>query len=205
MDTACIDLEGVLIPELWPMLANATGIEELSLTTREVPNYRALMERRLHLLRQSNLRLVDVQHHIRAADLEPGAVEFLQALEQRCEVLLVSDAFSQMVEPITTRIGVRNTLLCHTFSIDGDGFIDRCLYASRQGKEDVVKQLQSKGRKVLAVGDAFNDLQMLRSADRGYLFRPSATTRLAAPNLPVIENYSQIEEAWGHSEQVKWQ
>ncbi len=196
MDTACIDLEGVLIPELWPMLADATGIEELAQTTREVPDYRALMQRRLHLLQINHLRLIDVQHLIRGAGLEPGAANFLRAIEQRCEVLLVSDAFSQMVEPIIARIAVRATLLCHTFHIDGDGFIDRCLYASRQGKEDVVRQLKSKGRKVLAVGDAFNDLEMLRAADFGYLFRPSTATRRAAPNLPVVEDYSQIKEAW---------
>lgn len=197
MDTACIDLEGVLIPELWPMLANATGIKELAQTTREVPDYRALMQRRLHLLRTNELRLVDVQYHIQEADLEPGAAEFLRALEHRCEVLLVSDAFSQMVEQIISRIAVRTTLLCHTFLTDEDGFIDQCLYASRNGKEDVVRKLQSQGHKVLAVGDAFNDLQMLQVADRGYLFRPSAATRHAAPELPVAEDYFQIKEAWG--------
>lgn len=202
---ACIDLEGVLIPELWPMLADATGIENLAQTTREEPDYCALMERRLCLLRQHGLRLADVRRHIREARPEPGAAEFLQALERRCEILLVSDAFAQMVEPIVAKFSARTTLLCHTFRMDSDGFIDACIYAQRQGKEDVVKQLQAGGRKVLAVGDAFNDLQMLDIADRGYLFRPSASTmQAAAANLLVIQSYAQIEEAWAHLDGVEY-
>lgn len=199
MDVACIDLEGVLIPELWPALAAATGIAALARTTREDPDYRLLMTRRIQLLREHGLRLSDVAHHLRGLQPEPGAVDFLTSLGQRCKVMLVSDAFSQMVAPLVAQLEVHVPLLCHEFDVGKDGFVSRCLYAPRRGKEDVVMGIQARGSTVVAVGDAFNDIQMLSVADRGYLFRPSDATMRAAPHLAVVAGFHEIVEAWADS------
>lgn len=191
MDIACIDLEGVLAPEMWPHVGQLARVPGLAITTREEPDYPQLMLRRIALLRRNGLRLVDVQRIV--ATLRPlhGAAGFVAALRRQHRVLLLSDAFVELAAPFAAALGVVE-LQCHRLSVDADGFIDGCLFLPRRGKEDTVRQLQQDGHRVLAVGDALNDLAMLRQADLGLLFQPSPQTLAVAGDLRVALDYDDI-------------
>ncbi|MES2074213.1 MAG: bifunctional phosphoserine phosphatase/homoserine phosphotransferase ThrH [Pseudomonadota bacterium] len=191
MNIACIDLEGVLVPEMWPHVGQLARIPGLAVTTREEPDYPRLMLRRIALLRRSGLRLVDVQRIV--ATLRPlhGAADFLAALRRQHQVLVLSDAFVELAAPFVAALGTVE-LQCHRLSVDADGFIDGCCFLPRRGKEETVQQLQQEGHRVLAVGDALNDLAMLRQADLGFLFQPSPQTLQAAGDLRVALDYDDI-------------
>lgn len=188
---ACIDMEGVLIPELWPHVADMTGIDELRLTTREMPDYEMLVARRMELLRCHGLRLSDVQTLVANINPLPGATEFLDRLRQEFKVTLVSDAFQEMIEPLWCQLG-KPPLYCHHFACDADGFIHSACYTRTHGKHEVIEPLLATGVWTLAVGDAFNDLSMLRMASTGILFRPSAQTAMAAPDIPAAQSYDEV-------------
>lgn len=188
---ACIDMEGVLIPELWPHLAEATGIEELSVTTREVPDYPRLVDRRIGTLRHHGLKLADVQALLDDIEPLPGAEAFLARLAQGFRVSLVSDAFEEMVLPLWRRLG-QPQLLCHRLVCDDEGFVQAARYTRTRGKHEVIEALSAEGAWTLAVGDAFNDLSMLRMASKGLLFRPSTQTALAAPDIGIAESYDEV-------------
>ena len=191
---ACIDLEGVLVPELWPAIAVRTGIRELFATTREIPDYDALMRRRIALLREHGITLSDVQRIIKAIEPFPGAKTFLQTLEARgYRVNIISDCFHELADPLLQALG-EPTTLCHRLTADSQGFVTGCDYYPRQGKEEHVEAALAEGQRVLAVGDAFNDLHMLRRATQGYLVNPSITTLEAAPDVPAVESLEQILE-----------
>ena len=191
MGIACIDLEGVLIPELWPYIAQATGIDALAITTREEPDYARLVERRIRLLRQNGLRLSDVQALVAKVAPLPGASEFLAALQPWFRIVLVSDAFEEMVLPLWHQFG-RPELRCHHFICDAAGYVCTAQYVRLSGKHEVIDEFAAFGFRTMAVGDAFNDLSMLRRASIGFLFRPSLQTRLAAQGLKVAMAYSEI-------------
>lgn len=194
MNIACIDLEGVLAPEMWPHIGQAAGISGLAVTTREEPDYPRLMQRRLALLRQHGLKLVDVQRIVATLPALDGAADFLSALRRDYRVLVVSDAFEELAGHFGGLLG-ETELQCHRLSIAPDGFIDGCCFLPRRGKEETVRLLQGAGHRTLAVGDAFNDLAMLPTADFGLLFRPSRQTLHAARDLPVTGNYGEILQA----------
>lgn len=198
MRYACIDLEGVLIPELWPLLSDRLGINELALTTREVPDLQSLMKQRLRVLRSQCVRFEDVQVILKSVKPLPGARDFLTSLAQTYQLVFLSDAFEQMVRPLVVQLGAKGVLRCHRFEVDDAGFIAKCVYAQRSGKQDVVKELQAKGNEVLAIGDAFNDVGMIEMADIGFLFRPSEQTAAITPHLTIVNSYVEIEEALGH-------
>ena len=188
---ACIDLEGVLAPEMWPFIGACAGIPGLKITTREEPDYYSLMVHRIALLRKHGLTLRDVQEIVASLPPLDGAADFLTALRPHYRVLIVSDAFMEFAAHFGSLLGSPE-LQCHRLSVDPDGFIDSCLFLPRRGKEETVQRLQAGGHRVLAVGDAFNDLAMLRAADRGFLFRPSRQTLDAAPDLRVVRHYGEI-------------
>ena len=191
MNYACIDMEGVLIPEMWPFLAKKTGISDFMITTREVSDYERLMNYRIKLLQSNNIKLADVVELLK--DLNPleGAIEFILLLQQNFTVILVSDAFQEMVEKTWTQLG-KPWLECHSFECDERGYIKKPKYRRTTGKIEVIRALQGNGVKILSVGDAFNDLEMLRASTRGLLFRPSKETKAAANGLPVLLSYKQI-------------
>jgi phosphoserine/homoserine phosphotransferase len=188
---ACVDLEGVLTPEMWPFIGSVAGIPGLTITTREEPDYYRLMVHRIALLRKHGLKLRDVQEIVASLPVLDGAADFLAALRSRYRVLIVSDAFIEFAAHFGALLGSPE-LQCHRLSVGVDGFIDSCLFLPRRGKEETVQRLQQGGHRVLAIGDAFNDLAMLRAADRGFLFRPSRQTLVAAEDLRVALHYSDI-------------
>ncbi|GAB7218150.1 bifunctional phosphoserine phosphatase/homoserine phosphotransferase ThrH [Dickeya oryzae] len=196
MKIACIDLEGVLIPELWPQIAQASGIEALSITTREEPDYPALMRLRIEHLRKNGLRLPDVQAMIAKTQTYPDAVVFLQQLTQQrgYRVHIVSDCFYELAGTLLDALGSPESF-CHSLETDADGWITGCAWADRNGKEEHISRLLEQGCHVLAAGDAFNDLAMLRLAHNGFLVRPSQATMTAAQDLTVVEHLHEIIEA----------
>ncbi len=189
---ACIDLEGVLVPELWPKIAVHTGVKELFATTRELPDYDALMRRRIAIMRTHRITLNDVKRIIAAVEPFEGAAAFLHALEGRgYRVNIISDCFQELAEPMLRTLGDPTTL-CHRLITDSEGFVSACAYYPRQGKEEHVEKALAEGQQVLAVGDAFNDITMLRRATQGFLVNPSISTLNAAPDLQVVESLDEI-------------
>ncbi len=194
MQTACIDLEGVLIPELWPHIAHQAGIKELMITTREEPNYAKLVAQRIVLLKHNHLRLSDVHDLVSGITPLPGALRFLRTMARKWRIVLVSDAFRQMVEPLWVQLGSPE-LRCHDFVCDPEGYIFAAHYSRKLGKHEDIECFKAQDNRTLAIGDAFNDLGMLRAADRGFLFRPSLQTLNAAQDLTVVQDYDSILNA----------
>jgi len=191
---ACIDLEGVLIPEMWPHIASATGLSELGRTTREEPDYARLVAQRIRLLRDNGIRLTELQALVGALEPLAGAREFLDRLRPSFRIVLVSDAFREMVLPLWRKLG-EPELQCHRFECDAAGYIVRPHYLRQGGKQEALQHYP--GYRTVAVGDAFNDLALLRAADQAYLFRPSAETRAAAADLTVVHDYCEVLQGQG--------
>lgn len=192
---ACIDLEGVLMPELWPYLGQQTGNDAFFATTREIPDYDWLMRTRIGAMHESGLRLKDIQAIFAGLAPLEGAEAFLDTLRaQDYEIQIVSDCFIELAAPILAQLGSPSAQ-CHRLEVDHSGFVTRCAFAPRRGKEDVVRPYLNDGATVLAVGDAFNDLAMLSLATHGFLVRPSEPTRAAAPHLRTVERLDEITDA----------
>ncbi|WP_409264585.1 bifunctional phosphoserine phosphatase/homoserine phosphotransferase ThrH [Pseudomonas sp. KCJK9000] len=194
---ACIDLEGVLVPELWPAIAVRTGIRDLFATTREIPDYDALMRQRIVLLRQHGVTLSDLQRILKAIKPFNGALAFLQVLEAKgYRVNIISDCFHELADPLLHLLGGPTTL-CHRLTVDDEGFVSGCDYYPRKGKEEHVDKALAQGQQVVAVGDAFNDINMLRQASQGFLLNPSISTLSAAPDVRAVESLEEILELIG--------
>lgn len=189
---ACIDLEGVLVPELWPKIAVSTGVKALFATTREFPDYDALMRRRIDLLRSHGITLKAVQWIVRGVSPFPDAAGFLKSLEAKgYEVNIVSDCFHELALPLLLKLGEPHAL-CHNLRTDEQGLVSEVSYFPRTGKVEHVDEALEHGLEVLAVGDAFNDLAMLRRATQDFLINPSIATLDAAPDLEVVQSLSEI-------------
>jgi phosphoserine/homoserine phosphotransferase len=195
MHIACLDLEGVLVPEIWIGVAERTGIGELALTTRDIPDYDELMGRRLALLRRHGLRLGDVQAVI--AELHPleGAGAFLDWLRARHQVIILSDTFYEFAAPLMAQLGWP-TLFCHHLDIDAEGGIVHYRLRQRDPKRQAVRALQELNFKVVAAGDSYNDITMLAQADAGILFCPPLRVMEEFPGYPVATDYPQLQEAF---------
>jgi phosphoserine / homoserine phosphotransferase len=194
MQIVCLDLEGVLVPEIWIAFAERTGIAEFRRTTRDEPDYDKLMRWRIALLRQHGLRLADIQAVISAMTPLPGAREFLDALRARYQVVILSDTFYEFADPLMRQLG-RPTLFCHRLVIDTDGFISAYRLRQRDPKRAAVNALKSLNYQVLAAGDSFNDTAMLGAADAGFFIHPPPAIAAQFPQFPVASDFHELTVA----------
>jgi phosphoserine/homoserine phosphotransferase len=188
---ACLDLEGVLVPEIWIGVAERSGIEELRLTTRDIPDYDELMTRRLRILDERGLGLPDIQAVIDALGPLPGAREFLDWLRERMQVVILSDTFYQFAAPLMRQLGWP-TLLCHSLDVEPGGHIRAYRLRQSDPKRQAVRAFHGLNFRVLAAGDSYNDTSMLAEADAGILFRPPENVIREFPQFPVTRDYDEL-------------
>ncbi len=191
---ACLDLEGVLVPEVWIAFAEKTGIEKLRLTTRDIPDYDELMRGRLKILAENNLKLKDIQNVIGGIAPLPGAFEFLQWLHSEFQVIILSDTFYEFAGPLMAQLN-HPTLFCHSLVVDADGRIADYKLRIDDGKTRAVDALKKLNFRVVAAGDSYNDTGMLKKADAGILFRPPDNVIEEFPQFPVARTYDEFKEA----------
>lgn len=192
MYIVCSDLEGVFVPEIWVNVSRHTGIDELKLTTREISDYNVLMNRRLELLQKYGLTLRDVQNVISLLKPLPGAVEFVDWLRTRTQLIVVSDTFTEFAEPLIRQLG-RPTLLCHHLSTDSEGIIRNYNLRQKDGKRNVVEAFKNLNYKVIAIGDSYNDISMLRIADHGILYNPPQNVAEEHADLKIAKTYASLK------------
>ena len=192
MQVVCLDLEGVLIPEIWIAFAQRTGIAEFNRTTRDEPDYDKLMRFRLALLRQHGLKLADIQHVIGSMAPMDGARDFLDDLRSRYQVIILSDTFYEFADPMMRQLG-RPTLFCHKLVIDADGFVADYTLRQPNQKAHAVNALKSLNYQVIAAGDSYNDTGMLGAADAGFFIHPPETIVAQFPQYPVNRSYPELK------------
>ena len=192
----CLDLEGVLIPEIWINVAERTGVSELTRTTRDEPDYDRLMSYRLRILDQNDIKMGDITSTIESMDPMEGATEFLASLESRWPTLILSDTFSQFAKPMMKKLG-NPTLLCHTLVIDETGRIEDWEIRYDDHKRKTVESLIEMNYQVIAAGDSYNDTSMLSAASAGILFRPPENVIQEFPQFPVAMDYSELIDEIG--------
>lgn len=189
----CLDLEGVLVPEIWINVALKTGIEELKITTREMPDYDKLMKQRLAILDRHNLTIDDIQDVIGKMGPLEGAVDFIGWLRDRCQVIILSDTFYQFAFPLMKQLGFP-TLFCNQLVIDGAGRIANYQMRMQNQKKHSVAAFKSLNFFTMAAGDAYNDTAMLAEADAGFFFRPPDHLPKEFPQFPVTQTYGELQE-----------
>jgi phosphoserine/homoserine phosphotransferase len=192
MEIACLDLEGVLIPEVWINFAERTGIDALRATTRDIPDYDQLMTQRLEILREHKLGIRDIQSVIDGMDPLPGAAEALDWLRARFQVVILSDTFYEFAEPFMRKLGWP-TILCHKLEIDEGGMITDYKIRQPDPKRASVKAFHSLNFRCIATGDSYNDTTMLSEADAGILFRPPPNVIEEFPQFPVAMEYAELQ------------
>jgi len=195
MRLACLDLEGVLVPEIWIAVAERTGVPELRRTTRDEPDYDKLMRWRLGVLDERGIRLPDIQAAIAALGPLPGAREFLDWLRERMPVVILSDTFQQFAAPLIRQLGWP-ALLCHALEVAEDGRITDYRLRMADQKRAAVRAFRSLRLRVIAAGDSYNDIAMLAEADAGILFRPPDNVIAEFPQFPATRDYEQLREAF---------
>lgn len=194
MNIVCLDLEGVLVPEIWVAFAEETGIPEFKRTTRDEPDYDRLMRYRIDLLERHSLGLKEIQEVISRIDPLPGAKEFLDELRSKCQVTILSDTFYEFAMPLMKKLGFP-MLMCNALEVSDEGKITGYRLRCAQSKLTTVKALQSCGFETIAAGDSFNDLGMIRASKAGFLFRSTEKIKADNPDLPVIEDYGEFLKA----------
>ncbi len=191
MNIVCLDLEGVLVPEIWIAFAKASGIPELTRTTRDEPDYDKLMRWRIGILKEHGLGLKEIQDTIATIDPMPGAKEFLDELRSLTQVIIISDTFSQFATPLMEKLGWP-TIFCNTLEVADDGEITGFRMRCEQSKLTTVKALQSIGYDTIASGDSFNDLGMIQASKAGFLFRTTDAIKADYPQYPAFETYDEL-------------
>ena len=189
---ACLDLEGVLLPEIWIAFAEKTGIEQLKLTTREIPDYDELMQGRLKILNDNNLKLIDIQNVIKTLSPLAGAIDFLAWLKSEFQVIILSDTFYQFVGPLMKSLDYP-TLFCNDLIVNSKEDITGYQLRQKDGKTKAVSALKKLNFKVIAAGDSYNDTGMLQEADAGILFCPPDNVIKEFPQFPVSRNYEEFK------------
>lgn len=191
MDVVCLDLEGVLVPEIWIAFAEETGIPELKRTTRDEPDYDKLMKWRIGILKEHGLGLVEIQETIAKIDPMPGAKEFLDELRSLTQVIIISDTFTQFAKPLMRKLGWP-TILCNSLEVADDGEITGFRMRIENPKYATVKALQSIGCETVASGDSYNDLGMIKASKAGFLFKSTEEIKAANPELASYETYDGL-------------
>ena len=191
MYITCLDMEGVLVPEIWIAFSEATGIPELRRTTRDEPDYNKLMQFRLDILKEHGLGLKEIQDTIATIDPLPGAKEFLDELRSFGQVIILSDTFEQFAQPLMKKLGWP-TLMCNTLEVADDGAITGFQMRCPQSKLTTVKALQSIGYDTIAAGDSFNDLGMIQASKAGFLFKSTDQIKADHPELPAYEEFPDL-------------
>ena len=191
MNIVCLDLEGVLVPEIWIAFSQASGIPELKRTTRDEPDYDKLMKWRLGILREHGLGLKDIQDTIATIDPMPGAKEFLDTLRSETQALILSDTFTQFASPLMKKLGWP-TIFCNELEVGEDGMITGYRIRVEKSKLSTVKALQSIGFETISAGDSYNDLGMIQASKAGFLFRSTEQIKKDHPELPACETYDEL-------------
>lgn len=194
MYIVCLDLEGVLVPEIWIAFAEASGIPELKRTTRDEPDYNKLMNWRLGILKEHNLGLKEIQETIAKIDPLPGAKEFLDELRSLTQVIIISDTFTQFAKPLMEKLGWP-TIFCNSLEVAEDGAITGFKMRIENSKLTTVKALQSIGYETIASGDSYNDLGMIQASKAGFLFRSTEKIKADYPELPAYESFDELMAA----------
>ena len=194
MTITCLDLEGVLVPEIWIAFADAVGIPELRRTTRDEPDYDKLMKYRIDILREHNLGLKEIQDTIKTIDPLPGAKKFLDELRSTCQTIILSDTFEQFAAPLMEKLG-QPTIFCNTLQVSDKGEIIGYKMRCENSKLTTVKALQSIGFETIASGDSFNDLGMIKASKAGFLFRSTEKIINENPQFPAFTEYSELLDA----------
>ena len=192
---ACLDLEGVLLPEIWIAFAEETGIKELKLTTRDIPDYDKLMQGRLNILEKNNLKLIDIENVIKKLSPLEGAIDFLNWLKSEFQVIILSDTFYQFAGPLMKSLDYP-TLFCHELTINRKGSITGYKLRQKDGKTKAVSALKKLNFRVIAAGDSYNDTGMLQEADAGILFCPPENVVKEFPQFPVSRNYEEFKKSF---------
>lgn len=194
MYITCLDLEGVLVPEIWIAFAEASGIPELKRTTRDEPDYDKLMKWRIEILKEHGLGLKEIQETIAAVNPLPGAKEFLDELREFSQVIIISDTFTQFAGPLMEKLG-RPTIFCNTLEVAENGEITGFQMRIDNSKLNTVKALQSIGFETIASGDSYNDLGMIRASKAGFLFRSTDKIKQDNPDVPAYETFDELMNA----------
>ena len=192
----CADMEGIFTPEIWIRVARKTGIEELKLTTRDISDYDVLMKKRLGILAENGLKLKDITNVIETMDPLEGALDFLNWVREQTQIIVVSDTYVEFARPLLRKLGWP-TLFCNTLTIAPDGSIADYNLRQKDGKRKTVLSLKRLNYHILAVGDSYNDITMLKEADVGVLFKPPENVRNEYPELPATYNYDELKEVMG--------
>ena len=194
MNIVCLDLEGVLVPEIWIAFAEETGISELKRTTRDEPDYDKLMNYRINILKEHGLGLKEIQETIAKIDPMPGAKKFLDELREMTQVIIISDTFTQFAGPLMKKLGYP-TIFCNSLEVADDGKITGFKMRIENSKLTTVKALQSIGYDTIASGDSHNDLGMIKASKAGFLFRSTDEIKKEYPELPAFETYDELMDA----------
>ena len=193
MFIVCLDLEGVLTPEVWINVALKTGIDELKLTTRDVSDYDVLMKKRLKILEEHDIKLIDIQKVISKMELIPGAKEFMDWLQSVTQGIIATDSYIEFAMPLIRKLGYP-TVFCHNLEVNEKGIITNYLLRIDNMKKKTVESFKEMNFKVIAVGDSYNDIGMLNAANYGILFRPPDNVIKEFPQFPVVTKYTELKE-----------
>ena len=191
MHLVCLDFEGVLVPEIWVAFSEATGIKDFMRTTREEPDYDKLMRFRIELLNQNKLKLADIQRVIAGMQPYEDALEFISAVKEKTQLIILTDTFMQFAKPLAAKLDYP-TMLCNVLETNTDGTVTGYKLRQQNGKKEAVKAFKSMNIKVFAAGDSFNDLTMIREADSGCLFRAPEEIKKGCRDIPCAETYDEL-------------
>lgn len=194
MDIVCFDMEGTLTPEIWEQVAEDTGLEELKKTTRDIPSYSELMDYRLQIMKQYNLRLADIVAAAKKLDLLDGALDFLKEVQKNFQVVILSDTFHEIASPLMEKMGYP-LLLCHTLDVDDKGNLRGYQLRDLQAKKQAILGFQAMGYRCMAAGDSFNDLQMFEVADHSFFINAPEQISASMPGIPSFHDYGDLLQA----------